>query len=276
MRPKLRFPLLVLAATLLGLPASAVAGTRSGTITLPAASGISFFPRTTTIKCPRGQRATGGGFLTAQPSITDSVWVLESRKIGQRSWRVSGAQLSPAKTAPLTAFAYCSADAAKTKEKATRIVVPATGGPELYSAEARCGGAGKVQAGGFLMVSPSYSTFAYLADSFRSSAKSWRSRFLSDTGTPSLTSYAYCNDEKAPKARTGSASSAMPGSNVTVLSPACKRGTKIVSGGFSAPDTSEGDYRSPSESFRIGRTWRVSEQHSDSAADTLQAIGYCA
>jgi hypothetical protein len=264
------------AVGLLAFSGTALASTRSTTITLPGSPPL--LPMSATAKCPKHKRATGGGFLTAPFTADPAVFVFESRKVGQRSWRVSAAE-NGSSAVPITVFVYCSKGAPKTTEKSATIAVPA--GPGIFSADASCGSSGKARAGGFLTpLSPPFANSGNMVDSFRLGAKTWRSRFYPQIGTPTLTSYAYCAKEKKPKARIGTAFSPLGpvSSNVTALSAGCTRGTAPVAGGFSAPDTTQAGigFSLPYESLRAGKSWRVSEHHNDPASHALQAIAYCA
>jgi hypothetical protein len=254
---------------LLALPASASAGTKSQSTTLAGDGSVAAL----SAKCPEGQRASGGGFLASPPDASSLVRIYESRKSGQRSWRVL-AELNGDGPLNLTAFAYCSADAPKTKERSTTIALtPST--TTIQTADAGCGGAGKAMAGGF-----STTVSALIFDSLRADKKTWRSRARVLEGSPPLTSYAYCADEPKPAARTGSTSSSTSGTLHTALSAECKKGTKVVAGGFSQPTaqivpTPNGIFSFFYESVKIGKRWRVSATHIGIASTTLNSIAYC-
>jgi hypothetical protein len=263
---------------LLCLPAGASAGTRSTTVTLPAGTGFSGVPHTVTVKCPKHQRATGGGFRTLPFDVgIVGVNVSESRKIGQRRWQVTASQ-SETTPVPLTAYAYCSRSSPRTKARSTTI--PGVDASTISTADADCGRAGKAQAGGFFtteIFSPNLGETVHgvILDSFRSGAKTWRTRFRSYNGA-SLTSYIYCADAGAPQARTGSVSASGSYPTATASSQPCKR--RPLAGGFSAPDSvvGSGYYSGVTESFRNGKSWRVSHTHVGAPANTLISIAYCA
>jgi hypothetical protein len=255
------------------MPATASAGTKSQSVTLSGSGSKT----TLNPKCSKGQRASGGGFLASPPGAS-YVTVEESRKVGQRTWRVSA---SMAGSGPLsvTAFAYCSANAPRTKEKSKTSVIPLTGN-HISTLDAACGGAGKAMAGGFSILSTSTS-YAEMVDSFRADKKTWRIRAVGQIGSPTPTSYVYCADEPKPAARTGSTSASTPGTVHTALSGECKRGTKPVAGGFSQPNASRefaptGYFFVPHQSFRTGKRWQASGQHFGPASTTLNSIAYCA
>jgi hypothetical protein len=282
MQPKLRFPLLILAAALLALPASAAAGTKTSSDT---AAG-NFAIASATAKCPSGQRATGGGFTApATPTVQPWFVVYESRKVGQRSWRASGQIIDPGATGrafTVKASVYCSDGAPSTKAKSASVT---SVGPFVaflsFAADARCS-SGKAQAGGFHGPPPHNGGGDFnhaVTDSYRTDKKTWRSRMTSSTPGITFTSYVYCADEKKPAARLGSTTSATSFTAHTAISAECKRGTKPVAGGFSQPNASF----SPSpigvfdffyESVKSGKRWRVSAVHVG-ATTTLNSIAYC-
>jgi hypothetical protein len=272
MQPKLRLTLLILVAALLALPASATAATKSTTVTI-AANALS----SATATCSRGQRATGGGFLTTRwdgPSVN----VYESRKSGQRSWRVSGrntfgtAQL-------LTAYALCSQNAPRTKERAATTTLTGTSFTSLAQIDASCSGSKKAQAGGY-SIQTSPLADAFIINSYRSDSRTWRSGATPLTpNPPPLTSYVYCADLKAPKAR--SATVVLPGNKVgTGLSGECKRGTRVLAGGFSQPGVT---ITSPASAFvfainesrKVGKRWQVTGVDNSANPNSLTVTAYC-
>jgi hypothetical protein len=274
----------VAAAALLSTPAAASASTKSKTIILPG-NDTTTAAGTVTAKCPKGQRATGGGFRTAalgSSGGTVRVLMSESRKVGQRSWRVSGFE-DFGSPVPLTAFVYCSEDAPKTKAKSQTVNVPDASPPPIVSADASCGGAGQAQAGGFFTPVAYLVPYALIFDSFRAGGKIWRTRAVSVFGTPPLTSYAYCAETSSPKARAASVVTATDGALVTAQSKKCRDGTAIAAGGFSQPNATNGGtpatngfYAFVWESFRTGKRWQVSAQHGGMLSTTLTSIAYCA
>jgi hypothetical protein len=277
MHPRLRagrFLVLGLTAALLVIPASASAGTKSQSTTLIGNASIATLNPT----CPKGQRATGGGFSApaqANPSLS-TLFVFESRKIGQRSWRVSGQILDPAASGiarTVTAFAYCSPGAPSTQSRSASVV-SVSASYAFFTADAKCG-SGKARAGGFL--APLSQSEAPVTDSYRADKKTWRSRMASAMPGDKLTSYVYCADEKKPAARSGSATSATTNTPHSALSAECRRGSKPVAGGFSQPTAAinNGLFQNYYESFKSGKRWRASGMHAGPGS-TFNAIAYCA
>jgi hypothetical protein len=277
MQSRFRFVLLILVAALLGLPASAAAGTKSKSDTAAGDFAIA----SATAKCPRGQRATGGGFIAPAFSGSPFMQVYESRKVGQRSWRASGQVFSTGSVTPLTltTYAYCRNTAASTKTKSASVTASSVS-QTLLPADAKCS-SGKAQAGGFLGPPPNkggLSSNHFVTDSYRTDKKTWRSRMQSGTPGTTFTSYVYCADEKKPAARSGSTTAAATGTLATALSAECKRGTSPVAGGFSQPGATTVPFSSFTyfyESRRSGRLWRISARHAGAPATTLNSIAYC-
>ncbi len=272
MRPKLLLRLLMLAAVLLALPASAAAATRTQTVTLVDSQDRA----TLQPKCPGRQRATGGGFEALPYDGANYIWIYESRKVGQRSWRVSALKNSSGPQTPLTvtAYVYCAKHAPRTKGISKTIAVTS----DFQPAVASCGAAGRAQAGGFFaLVTPNFNDVAVLVDSYRLGRKSWQTRATLGPGSPTLTSYVYCAKTRAPRARSGSTTASTEQQLTTATSKGCKRGTRARAGGFSQPDaTSSNHFQLPMESIRVGKQWRATAVHSGTGITTLTSIAYCA
>jgi hypothetical protein len=262
--------LTLLASLALCGPAAASASTRSASLTLGNAQ-----EGTVIAKCPKHQRATGGGFLG--PAIGGpQAFFTDSRKVGQRSWLVSA--FTSGSPVTITGYVYCAKDAPKTTQKASTGAVSSTTIPG-GGADAKCSSGKKAQAGGFSLSHPSSGSYAIVFDSFRVGSKTWRSRAQHNTGTPTVTSYVYCADQAAPKTRSGSVVTSTNGTQPsTARSADCKRGTKVVAGGISQADASAGGWylNGPWESFKVGKGWQTSGLHVAFNPTTLTAIAYCA
>ncbi len=259
-------------AAILVLPAIASASVRSESATLTMNDqAVTLSPR-----CAKGQVATGGGWTVPAPfSPSSATRVYESRKIGQRTWRVSALQISAGAVKTFTAFAYCAKGPATTQKSKT-ISVPDVPGV-ISGADASCGHAGQARAGGFLTTA---APITDILDSFRSDKKTWRSRVHVSvgSGSRSLTSYAYCADRKKPGTRTGSGSSSTSHDPTQAVSGKCPKGRKAVAGGFSQPDAdlTDGWYDFPFESLRAGkRSRQTAAVHYGTASTTLTSIAYC-
>jgi hypothetical protein len=261
-------------AGLLIAPAGVSAATKSQSATLTAKNQVI----TLTPRCPRGQRATGGGFRASSPTLdgaSPSVFIQESQKIGQRSWRVTGQQADAPGPMALTAYVYCSADAPRTKTVATTVLSP--NGSTTFSSDATCK-SGKAQAGGFLTNVGTVNTSEnnLVLESYRFSKKSWRGRALNSSSSPGhpFTTYVYCADADLPKARSGSATGATGNTLVTAVSAQCKDGTHPGAGGFRQP-APNAFYLLFYESFRNGKRWQVSARLVPPVTTPLTATAYC-
>jgi hypothetical protein len=167
---------------------------------------------TATASCPKTARpdlgpwrAISGGFEmkgvvpgfsavgTPQLPPTGSGVVYESRKVGQRSWRVSAQSLWGKFS--LKVFLYCQNGVPKTTHASTTVATPGTSqiGP---AAVARCR-SGKTVSGGYSTPPPFTATGAAntVISSMPSGKKGWQAEVVSNQAI-SLTSYVYCANRK--------------------------------------------------------------------------------
>lgn len=261
------------------LPASASADTRSKSATIAAHAAIA----TVKARCPRGQRATGGGFTVPPATSTTSIFVYESRKVGQRAWQISAQERTtdaPAPTVKVTAFVYCRADAPRTKQKSSSATSTSTGFAFL-SADAKCS-SGRARAGGYLLPPPVGDRIAdnLAINSLRAGSKTWHVRAGTLVAGIKLTTYVYCASGRRPPQRSGSASIGGDVPAFTATSATCKK--EPLAGGFSEPDAvlnlvdgQANSFFRPYEFVRAGKAWRVSGSHVGAASTTLTAIAYC-
>lgn len=259
---------LVMAAGLLALPAGASASIVSESAMLTANDQHVHL----TPQCPQGQRATGGGWTVEPPfSPSSATRIYESRKVGQRTWRVSAFQISAGAVKHVTAFAYCSNAAPTTERQRTTDFpdVPYAVG----SASASCPTGQRAQAGG-LKTSP----INNLLDTFRVSG-GWRTRVWAQAGigARSVTSYVYCSDEPLPVIRSGAASSATSGDETPATTQGCPPGSHPLTGGFKQPgaDPMGAHFDFPFQYRRVGPGWRTSIVHYGTSNTVLTALVYC-
>jgi hypothetical protein len=167
---------------------------------------------TATASCPKTARpdlgpwrAISGGFEmkgvvagfstvgTPQLPPTGSGVVYESRRVGQRSWRVSAQSLWGKFS--LKVFLYCQNGVPKTTHASTTVATPGTSqiGP---AAVARCR-SGKTVSGGYSTPPPFTATGAAntVISSMPSGKKGWQAEVVSNQAI-SLTSYVYCANRK--------------------------------------------------------------------------------
>jgi len=131
------------------------------------------------------------GFSNNGPPLppSGSAVVYESRKVGQRSWRVSAQDLSGSFT--LKVSLYCQNGVPKTNHAGTTVSTPGSSqlGP---SAVAKCR-SGRTVSGGFSTPPPftPAGTANLVIASMPSGQKAWKAQVLSSQAS-SLTSYVYC------------------------------------------------------------------------------------
>ena len=169
---------------------------------------------TATATCPKAKqgpwRAISGGFqmkgvqpvfttpnLPPSPPTARGV-VYESRKIGQRSWRVAAQSLMGSFT--LKAFLYCQNDVPKTRPDIALTAAATT--PQVGpTAVARCS-SGQGVSGGFSTAPPFTVSGAAntVIASMPSGKKGWETQVISSpsshAGITSVTSYVYCAKRK--------------------------------------------------------------------------------
>ena len=272
-------------AGLLAIPASSpavsatVTGSGDGTIL------------TRTVKCPAGERATGGGFTTQSPTTypsTPFVRVYESRKIEQSSWRVRGQITDPEATGQsrtLQAIAYCSDSAAATAARFTIRI--SSFGQFFWLAKAECPKGTDAKAGGFKGPPPNIGprdpneiVNHAVASSLLRGKTGHESTFGAVLPGVSFTSYVYCSTEGKISTRTGLKNSGGNNVPVTAVSEGCKKaGNKPAAGGFEQPfvsgQTGPGYYTNFWQSYRVGKKWSVSAIHKGPGFTTLFAFAYC-
>ncbi|MDX6632131.1 MAG: hypothetical protein QOG26_136 [Solirubrobacterales bacterium] len=241
------------------LPATSSASTRSKTKPLAANGGSA----TLTVHCPSGQLATGGGFRTA-PSGTTFAAVWQSRKWGQRAWRVSATEFSGTPSS-VRAYVYCASGAPQTDNRSSGLTSAV--------ANAACQGSQSAQAGGFLLRRGS----SGFLDSFRVGGDSWRVR---DVNNESIHDYAYCAGGPEPGVKKKTKSSMASGVALTVDSRKCAG--QALSGGLAQPDS--GSFFMTyfvTESRRVGhgQRWRTTgtffSMGPPPAPVRLTSLAYC-
>jgi hypothetical protein len=251
---------------------------------------------TATATCPKAERpdqrprrAISGGFqmkgvvpvFTTQgnPRLppSGSGVVYESRKVGQRSWRVSAQSLWG--TFTLKVFVYCQSEVPKTTHASTTVATPGTSqiGP---ATAARCR-SGKAVAGGFSTPPPFTATGAAntVIGSLPSGKTGWEAQVLSSQAS-SLTSYVYCAKRKRVLLRhstTPAASDVLVYANIYDAS--CPVGTFTGGGGFSEEGLTTSRYLIPVESHKLSgwASWHANALIVGSGVPvTLSAHAVCA
>jgi hypothetical protein len=227
------------AATLavgIGVATGAKLKTRSVTETVPPDEFESV-----TAKCEKGTKAVSGGFeseFESPPVTSPFLEVNESQRVGRRGW-VTSALNDGSSEGELASFAYCRG------QKLTRVAdtVPAPVG-DFITATAKCPRGTKVISGAF-EGSPidlvGTTPVLYISESRRATKRTWEASAHSNGNEDGeLTAIAYCGTGKKPKAKSSShrISSDPPDPDTADLLVRCKRGQRVVSGGFGSPDDS--------------------------------------
>jgi hypothetical protein len=229
---------------------------------------------TATASCPKTARpdlgpwrAISGGFemkgvvpvFTTQgnPPLppSGSGVVYESRKVGQRSWRVSAQSLWG--TFTLKVSLYCQNNVPKTTNASATVATPGTSqiGP---AAVARCS-SGKTVSGGFSTPPPFTATGAAntVIGSMPGGKKAWEAQVLSNQAS-SLTSYVYCAKRKRVLLRDSGPSSTSATDDGTLafantFDPPCPKGRFLPGGGgFSEEGLTTSQYLIPVTSHQQG------------------------
>jgi hypothetical protein len=232
------------AAMLLTVPSASAATTVSQTHTFPCvplnppipgtcAGGLS---ATLTPTCAEGQKAVGGGFWF--DSFRVAVAVYESRRVGERTWRVSGFLDDTRAAGDLVAYAYCSPLSAAVVERAQTVSLAGPRGT-LRSATATCPTGTRPIAGGWSGTPASYFGGSLMRQSERISATAWRVSAVKANQlgiSPDLTGHVYCAATPALRTAARAATVAAPPVGALrnaggVVTPPCS-GPTFASGGF--------------------------------------------
>jgi hypothetical protein len=240
---------------------------------------------TGTATCPGKTRAVAGGYTTSAPSMAagNPHWlnVYESQKIGQREWRVSGAEHFPAPaTDSLIVYVYCEAMKAKVKTASSTVALPTTDGLGA-TALASCPKGTKSISGGFS--SPPFDGVneSYVSRSIAANATGWVVDATNVSGASARTfkAIAYCADVRKMKGRTASAAILGPQNSArTATTPKCQKGLSLRGGGF-ATSTPVGGLLATAlvyETKVAGGSWSSSAAASgDTTKSTLVTNAYC-
>jgi hypothetical protein len=256
----------------IGVATGAKLKTRSQTETLDTGLG------TATASCKQGEKVVSGGFTTPDFNVDLTlgarITAYESYKGGRREWTVS-ARNDTATEGTLTAYAYCrKGKGTRTKSESVEVApFPAEG-----SATASCGKGRKVVSGGSMSPGYDYKGFSGSVHPYESRKQGPRKWVASGNNRSSLAgtliAYAYCRKGKGLK--TVSESTQIQTDAAGTATARCKRGHRVVSGGFDVPDFDTfGPVVRVYESRKVGRRkWRASAI-GFFAPGTLTAYAYC-
>jgi hypothetical protein len=147
-----------------------------------------------TAKCPGGTEAVSGGFAAPKGGTKGAtLFPYESKRVGDRKWRVSAVSNDAAASHKLTASAECD------KRKpglATRSKQDTVDGGKIVSRDVVCRHDKQPVSGGFssTLDTSTGEVVAFPFTSRRSSSTSWETSFVGNgsTGTSTVTTFAYC------------------------------------------------------------------------------------
>jgi hypothetical protein len=191
---------------------------------------------TLTPTCPPERKAIAGGFIFDATRIAVAVW--ESRRVGQRTWQVSGFEDDTRNFGDFTAFAYCARHPTKIKERTASADLTGPRGT-LDTATAHCPRGTQVISGGWSGTPASYIGGTLLRQSARAPKRGWRVTAVRTNAAgvhPQFNAHAYCAETKALKTASGHASVLAPilgrlRNSGGIASPGC-RVRRYASGGF--------------------------------------------
>jgi hypothetical protein len=224
-------------------------------------------------KCKKGQEAVSGGFFDPIEFGVDFRLVLpfDSARAGKRKWRHRAINVTTDDD-EATVYAYC--DPAK-RELKVRSTTETSDEFEIF-ATARCPRGQEAVSGGFESSASEDGAVIPLA-SKRVGKRKWESRALNETsGNADLTSFAYC-DKSEPGLKTKQATATVESPNTSTVTAQCRRGRRVVSGGFDA-EFSLTDLIIPfiNGSRRGGkREWEVTAAVGMSNPAEITAYAYC-
>jgi hypothetical protein len=148
-------------------------------------------------RCPQGKIAVAGGFGTYRVSLQQGpqVLALTSKRLGDRSWKVAGVNISTARAGTLIAHAYCQAAPFELITR-SKDVTPAPG--QVRTFDIGCPDRTQVFSGGFdgriEVTGSGLRTTAAIASRRASGGSVWRTSTLSAFGTSAGqgTGFVYC------------------------------------------------------------------------------------
>lgn len=258
------------ASALVSISAASGAGLKTESASTDVAPGD---VGSATAECSQGKKAVSGGFDGnvdfADPADADFIW-FESRPTSKREWTSSGENETGTSTGPLTSFAYCRDE--KVKTESADVTVPGDGSA---TATVKCPSETKVLSGGFLTEWNNNTSILPHA-SQKVGKRKWSvtaDNLDPDAGT--ATAYARCR--KGEKLKTREASLSLPGPVLEIreVVARCKRGQRVVSGGFSVSTVQFQGLLVEASRKEGKRRWLVEAFNNSPEAETLTAYAYC-
>jgi hypothetical protein len=228
-----------------------------------------------TAKCKQDQKVISGGFesVNFDPTYEDAGHLpYASFRPGKRSWTAAAANYGDEGT--LVAYAYCRGGKGL-KARSTTVEVP---GDEAATATASCKPNEKAISGGYdipNLVIQVADPFTY--ENRKDGKRGWTaSAFNYSDQEANLTTYVYCRQGKGVKTKSDSVP-VESFSDVGTATAKCKRGQRVVAGGFDNPDFEAGVIELlPFASRKQGqRKWTASAYSEDSEPGQLTVYAYC-
>jgi hypothetical protein len=257
-----RLAVVTLAAVALGLSLVAAAGgalkTEKASITIATGDDGS-----ATVTCDRGTKAVAGGFDGPgfDPTFDGPYLVtFKSMRVSKREWTAVGSNFGDA-VGELVSYAYCTDAVPRLKSKTkTTTIDPQENG----SVSVKCPRGGEAASGGFIgEIAPDDDSgnAVYVFESRRVGKRTWKvSGFTEDDDPRTLTAIAYCAKDKLGLKSSSARTSTTLDETTLSKQAKCKKGTRVVSGGFSGTfDRPNIDLVDIFESRRAGgRKWVAS------------------
>ena len=227
-------------------------------------------------KCKPGTKAVSGGFKTAFDPVTfPDTLVTANQRTSARRWSATAG--NDGALGELRVYAYCRDQDLQT---ATRTVPAPSGVTD--SQKARCPGESRAVSGGYLTTPIDYlaptTPVMRIAESRRVGPRKWKvSYFNNGNADASVDVYVHCTQGKAPSVRKRTASlTDAGGTEVTPIKPRCKRGQRVVAGGFASPEPGKTAAAIIGTRRRSGRTWLVQARTGQLGAPVeVTAYAYC-
>jgi hypothetical protein len=220
-----------------------------------------------TAQCKRGTEAVSGGF-----EMPEFSGVFEAVRAGKRKWTITG-RSGGLEAGTLTAFVYCDKSRPGLKKKSSEV--PFDSETSTVSATAKCKRGSEAVSGGF----SGEAGFRPNALALRRDGKRrWTASALNPFDTGTFTAFAYC-DKSEPGLKTRSTTVAIGDFDHGSATTKCRRGTQLVSGGFSSPPVMTAGFPGPAviviESRREGKRGWTASGLAGGGGGSLTVYAYC-
>ena len=231
--------------------------------------------RSVSATCKADRRVVSGGFKAERdPDALSNpdLLVTASRRAPGRKWTITAANESIA--GDLTAYVNCRDRRLRTATETVELPAGATD-----TMKASCPAGTKAISGGYEatpadFVAPT-TPFMRTSASRRSGPRGWKaSVFNNGNEGGEVKVYVHCRRGDATKVRTRSKALIVP--EVATIKPRCKRGERVLAGGFASPEPGKGAAVIIVSRKRGARTWLVQARTGQSGAPVeVTAYAYC-